>query len=110
MFACGRFAAMHVRTESRRTRKSHAYLLIVLAVSVSAVFALISQGSSKTLVPPVQEYKEVVVRDGDTLWHIARRHAGPGVDTRQLVDEIREANDLPGAVLRPGQVLKVPVR
>ncbi len=50
------------------------------------------------------------MRDGDTLWHIARRHAGPGVDTRQLVDGIREANDLPGAVLRPGQVLKVPVR
>jgi len=51
----------------------------------------------------------VVVRDGDTLWQIARRYAEPGADPRRLVEQIRAVNGLETAVLRPGQVLKVPV-
>lgn len=94
----------------RQSGRSHMLLLLVLVVSVAGVFMVMSNGFSKTLVPPVEEYTEVVVLDGDTLWQIARRHGGPDADTRRMVDRIREANDLASAVVRPGQVLKVPVQ
>lgn len=94
----------------RRTtvKTRHAYLLVVFVVGVAAVFVVMTQGFSKTLTPPVDEYIEVVVQDGDTLWHIAQRHGSPGGDPRKMVDLIREVNDLSSAVVRPGQVLKVP--
>lgn len=94
----------------RQSGRSHMLLLLVLVVSVAGVFMVMSNGFSKTLVPPVEEYTEVVVLNGDTLWHIARRHGGPDADTRRMVDRIREANDLASAVVRPGQVLKVPIQ
>lgn len=99
---------MNVTTGRRQARNGQTYLLVVMVVSVAAVFSLMSHGFSKTLAPPVEEYTEVVVLEGDTLWQIARRHGGPDVDTRRMVDRIREANDLAGVGLRPGQVLKVP--
>jgi nucleoid-associated protein YgaU len=37
-----------------------------------------------------------VVRPGDTLWAIARRIAGPGVDLRPVVDELAAANGVEG--------------
>jgi membrane-bound lytic murein transglycosylase D len=41
------------------------------------------------------------VRDGETLWGIARQH---GVE----ISAIQEANGLSGATIRPGQSLKIP--
>lgn len=43
------------------------------------------------------------VRDGETLWGLAREY---GV----AVDEIREANDLKGDVIVPGRTLRIPRR
>src|SRR5688572_24591595 len=48
-----------------------------------------------------------VVRQGDTLWSIARG-VSPGEDPRPLVDAIAAANEVdPGAIV-PGQTLLVP--
>jgi Tfp pilus assembly protein FimV len=49
-----------------------------------------------------------VVRGGDTLWAIAAREYGAEADLRRAVYEIREANDLSGAGLRPGARLTLP--
>lgn len=96
--------AVHRQPSTLRT-----YVLAVFAASVAAVLLIMSHGFSKTLTPVVEEYKEVVVRDGDTLWQIAGQHRGPGTDTRRMVDRIREVNELSNAVVRPGQVLKIPL-
>lgn len=45
--------------------------------------------------------QEIVVRQGDTLWDLARRH-----DT--TVDALRQANALASDALRPGDVLDLP--
>jgi D-gamma-glutamyl-meso-diaminopimelic acid endopeptidase CwlS len=42
-----------------------------------------------------------VVKEGDSLWKIAREQGSS-------VSRIREANGLTGDVIRPGQVLKIP--
>jgi nucleoid-associated protein YgaU len=49
----------------------------------------------------------VVVRQGDTLWSIARSVAGDQ-DVRVVVDAIAELNDLRDTTLQPGQVLLLP--
>lgn len=51
-------------------------------------------------------YIEHTVQPGETLWQIAR-HYRPDADPRQVVWEIRQVNDI-GAVIYPGQVVRVP--
>lgn len=51
----------------------------------------------------------VTVQPGDTLWSIAER-VDRHQDPRQTVFEIMRANGLSSAVIRPGQVLEIPVR
>ena len=48
-----------------------------------------------------------VVREGDTLWSIARRLAS-GTDPRRVVDELVRANGVDPGSLVPGQTLVVP--
>ncbi|PRY48747.1 LysM domain-containing protein [Geodermatophilus tzadiensis] len=50
----------------------------------------------------------VVVRPGDTVWSIAGEVAGGEQDVRVVVDAIEELNDLEGAGVVPGQVLRLP--
>ena len=49
-----------------------------------------------------------MVREGDTLWTIARRLA-PGSDPRPIVDVLSAANGLDAGRIVPGQTLVVPL-
>lgn len=95
--------------DSQQRRSRMAYATAMLAAAAALVFLLMPHVFSQTLTPDEQQFVDVVVRDGDTLWQIARRYAEPGADPRRLVEQIRAVNGLETAVLRPGQVLKVPV-
>jgi hypothetical protein len=48
-----------------------------------------------------------VVREGDTLWAIAIRIAGPTADPRPLVDELAVMNQTSGALVA-GETLRIP--
>ena len=72
-----------------------AFLITVLAWSV---LARGSEGAGAG-----EPYR---VRPGDTLWSIAAAHYRG--DPRQAVWRLRHENDLGGAELRPGQVLRLP--
>ena len=48
-----------------------------------------------------------VVREGDTLWSIARR-LRPDADPRPLVDAIASANRVQAGTLVPGSTLVIP--
>lgn len=51
---------------------------------------------------------QYAVHGGDTLWSIAAREYGPGIDLRRAVYEIRKANSLQASMLRPGERLTLP--
>ena len=72
-----------------------AFLITVLAWSV---LARGSEGAGAG-----EPYR---VRPGDTLWSIAAAHSRGA--PRQAVWRLRRENDLGGAGLRPGQVLRLP--
>lgn len=48
------------------------------------------------------------VRSGDTLWQIAAEEYDDSLDLRAVVYEIRDVNELEGALLQPGQRLILP--
>jgi LysM repeat protein len=55
----------------------------------------------------IQKYETYVVKQGDTLWSIAKRYTDG--DPRKLIYEIRELNNIT-PVIRPGQEIKIPVK
>jgi nucleoid-associated protein YgaU len=54
-------------------------------------------------------YISHTVRSGDTLWEIAASYSPPGRDVRDLIVDIKAANELDSSAIVPGQVLVIPV-
>jgi nucleoid-associated protein YgaU len=99
----GACAAPPVRL-TRRARRLAAVALTAAVVGLGGwVGALAQDGEALQLASGTS----TVVREGDTLWSIARSVAG-GADVRVVVDDIRRLNDLGGTTLVPGQVLRLP--
>jgi nucleoid-associated protein YgaU len=90
------------RTRVRRRR-------LALAVSLTLVAAAWAGPAVRALgsTDPVRIARSsYVVREGDTLWSIARRLAPDG-DPRPIVDELATANGVDAGSIVPGQTLVV---
>ena len=74
---------------------------VAAVACLSLGFALGARGSGPA------HYTTVVVQPGDTLWSIASEHY-PGDDVRTRVDDIEQANGLPGPAIEVGRTLKLP--
>ncbi len=57
-----------------------------------------------------EDYVDVLIAAGDTLWRLAVEHGPMGADPRHTVAAIIEANELENADLTPGTVLRIPVQ
>lgn len=89
-------------------------LVLLLASSVEATSDEVSGspsspggGSSVAVSVELAEYE---VRAGDSLWRIADEHTSPGHDVRNTIEAIKRRNGLDSSVIRPGQVLEIPLR
>jgi hypothetical protein len=95
-----------------RTRVRRRRLTLTLTVSVALVAAAWAGPAVRALGSPEQPTRiarsSYVVREGDTLWTIARRLA-PGSDPRPIVDVLSAANGLDAGLIVPGQTLVVPL-
>ena len=90
--------------EPARIKKSTmlmAILFLVLAYAVMQHFMPTANANNQDI------YIEHTVEAGETLWQIAQ-HYRPDVDPRQVVCQIKKASGC-SALIRPGQVLLVPV-
>ena len=55
------------------------------------------------------QYIEVVILKGDTLWNLVEKYGNPKKDIRQQIYQIQKINDLnPTSHIQPGQILKIP--
>jgi LysM repeat protein len=86
----------------------------VLAVLLFAAVLLgafsLGRTASQAAAPtsPAVVVEHTTVEAGDSLWSVARRVA-PENDPREVVEQIRRLNDLPGAQIQVGQQLLLPV-
>lgn len=80
--------------------------MAVLALFIVAVGVLPAVGDPVPSRPTATI--QVRVSPTDTLWTIAAANRLPGLTTAQMVDVIREANQLPAGALGAGAVLRVP--
>ncbi|SDY85471.1 LysM domain-containing protein [Proteiniborus ethanoligenes] len=53
-------------------------------------------------------YKEMAIISGDTLWEIAKRNNPYNQDVRKIVYEIMEFNNMKTAEIKAGSVIKIP--
>ncbi len=96
--------ALKRRTGISLRAKLFGMFLVVLAAVLIGLH--VSAGIVSNSMPE-PSYKTVVVRQGDTLWDLARR-TKPGTDPRKTVYEIRKLNQLESVNLQPGQILMIP--
>ena len=87
-------------------------LLALLAVALCAALVISWALSGQVGAAGAGEValEEHVVMDGDSLWDISEAHPVEGLTTSEVIDLIREENDLFGTVIQPGQTILVPAQ
>ena len=88
-----------------RGHQSLSLKLLFLLTVTAAVFLLYSTRVAAQTPPPSPTFHHVV--SGETLWGIAS-DLETGRDTRAVIAEIQQMNDLHSVDIRPGQVLLLP--
>jgi nucleoid-associated protein YgaU len=56
-----------------------------------------------------QEYMEITVQHGDTLWNIAGKYMAETNDIRRAVYTLCNINEISAHELKAGQTLRIPV-
>ncbi|MGN9164099.1 cell division suppressor protein YneA [Tissierellaceae bacterium HCP3S3_D8] len=56
-----------------------------------------------------EEFCEVRISEGDTLWNIALEYMPPRYDVRKMVYRIKKFNDLDTSYIFPGDTIKIPI-
>ncbi len=92
---------------SQRSASARA-LVIISTIVVMLVLLLATAVHALGGGSPVETI-DYEVRSGDSLWSIADAVADEGEDLRGVVATIRHLNDLSTVVIRPGDVLELPV-
>lgn len=83
-------------------------LLFIAAIVTFSIITIISTSfmNYTKKKEKIQKYETYVVKQGDTLWKIAKRYTDG--DPRRLIYEIRKHNDI-SPIIRPGQVIEIPI-
>jgi nucleoid-associated protein YgaU len=92
---------------TRRARRLGVVLGLAVGIAVGSWVGSAVAGEDEGGLRLAGE-SSVVVHPGDTLWSIAAAVADEGDDVRAVIADIRELNELPDAVVVPGQVLVLP--
>lgn len=79
-----------------------ASLFIVIVMNILSI-------SFTNAEKPIENYVNIQVHSGDTIWTIAARNVSDKEDIRQLVHAITTMNELNhNSLIYPGQTLKIP--
>lgn len=79
-----------------------AVLIIVTGVSTILGFNTVNSAS-------MDQYKQIKVEAGDTIWNIAQEYTEPGEDVRNVVSDICDINEIKADQLKAGMNLIIPL-
>lgn len=81
-------------------------VLMIILLTTAVNFAL---GLNTAASSTVQEYTDVVIKSGDTLWNIAQTYMPDNMDTRKAVYQLCSLNNISADELYAGMTIQVPV-
>ena len=82
---------------------------IVISLLLLCTIANTALGNNDALALSEQQYIEIQVESGDTLWTIADEFMPDDMDIREAVYVICDTNDIDADDLYAGQTLSIPV-
>ena len=91
-----------------KNRVRFASFIVISLLLVCTVFNT-ALGFNDALALSEQQYIEIQVESGDTLWTIADEYMPDDMDIREAVYMICETNDVDANTLYAGQTLSIPV-
>lgn len=83
------------------------FIVLILLVSVGVITTIFGLNNAEGTTK--QQYVQVEVLPGDTLWQIADEYMPSNMDPRESVYVICKHNNISASELRAGQILKIPV-
>lgn len=82
---------------------------IIISLLMVCTLANTVLGFNNAIALTDQQYIEIQVNAGDTLWSIADQYMPDSMDPRDAVYEICKANDMDTSQLYADQTLRIPV-
>ena len=84
-------------------------MFLVFAITIFITFIFVS--NNKVYSSTYKEnFIEILVEEGDTLWNIALKNMPEKYDVRKMVYEIMEFNQMKDAYIYPGDLVKIPIK
>lgn len=97
------------RQKQLRRNKRLAFFTACLIITVSfTAGGFRANAESDGKAPMLKYYKSVLIDSGDTLWSIAAENKTSGMDTEDVVEEIKKMNGLRSDSITAGNYLIVP--
>ena len=91
-----------------KNRIRFASFIVISLLLVCTIFNT-ALGFNDALALSEQQYIEIQVESGDTLWTIADEYMPDDIDIREAVYMICDTNDVDANTLYAGQTLSIPV-
>ena len=91
---------------SNRFRFTVFVVLTIILLTTAINFAL---GLNTAASLTIQDYMDVEIKSGDTLWNIAQTYMPDDMDTRKAVYQLCSLNDISADPLYAGMTIQVPI-
>ena len=83
------------------------FILVTVLSMTMLVYSIL--GFATTEAGTSDTYRQVEVKQNDTLWSIANKYSGKYVDPRTTVNKICELNGISASDIKTGDTILVPV-
>ncbi|WP_025641145.1 cell division suppressor protein YneA [Schnuerera ultunensis] len=84
--------------------------IIITSITIAAIFFMLAKNQKVYSSTYKYNYREIIVKEGDTLWNIAIENMPKNYDVRKMVFEIKEFNQMVDANIYPGDLIKIPIK
>ncbi|CCQ93086.1 conserved exported hypothetical protein [[Clostridium] ultunense Esp] len=84
--------------------------IIITSITIAAIFFMLAKNQKVYSSTYKYNYREIIVKEGDTLWNIAIENMPKNYDVRKMVFEIKEFNQMVDANIYPDDLIKIPIK